>query len=204
MKKVLLLALVLLQQTDVFGITFADIQNNMLTLRHNVFHVLLFGTCVGATTAIVGYALAKLTNYYFSAPAYYHSAKKIGDHANLDGIEKIRSFEDIILVLKNNRVRQWRKYVYSDCYVVDVYHFIQEQLSRLSLAQEYLMLARTKKDCDSAILYVIEQVELLINDLYDYYISMRLICEVHPLFNRHMAIYQERERIAYERQETGP
>lgn len=174
-----------------------------LMSRYNVKDILFFGAAVGATATVAWYALTKLANYYFSAQAYYNSAKKIHDTASIEGIEKIQSFEDIVLVLRNNHVYQWRRYVYSDCYVVDVYHFIQKQLCQLSLAQEYLMFARTKKDCHAALLDGIGLVELSIDNLYDHYMHMRSICERHPLFNRHMAIYQERERITYERQETS-
>lgn len=202
MKIVILFLLIIPCQA--YGLEISNSKNalNNITPRSTTDWILL-GTSAGITSSIVGYFLVQFFQHYFSAQAYYYSAKKIRDNAQLKGIDTIQSFNQIILLLKDNRVRQWRKIAYSDCYVVDTYHFIQEQLRQLSIAQEYLIFARTKKDFDSALLYVIEQVESSINSLYNRYIHLRSICEEHPLFSRHMMIYHQRECIAGE-QATSP
>lgn len=161
---------------------------------------LIFATGMGITSGIAYYTLKQFFTQYFSAQSYYNSAKKIRDTARLDGIEHVKSFEQIIAVIKENQVYRWRQLVYSDCYVVDIYHFIQKQLQQLSIAQEYLITARTKKDFDSPVLYVVEQLEFSINHLHNIYIHLRTICEIHPLFSQHMAIYHQRECAAREQE----
>jgi len=200
MKKLLFLFFIFSYQTNSFGMkNIWNKQNVANHLPNSAVEWLIFGTCIGITSSIFYYTLTQCFNYYFSARSYYNSAKKIRDAGRLDGIEDVQSFEEIIALLKNNSVARWRHIVYSDCYVVDVYHFIQKQLHQLSMAEEYLMTARSKKDFDAALLYVVEQLEYSINHLHDLYVYLRSICEAHPLFSRHMMMYHQRKCTMQER-----
>jgi len=136
---------------------------------------------------------------FFSAEAYYKSAKSTYDSAMLVGIYSVRSFDDLANVFKNN-LRNWTDYLLSDCYVIDTYHFLGVRVTGLKTAQEYIATAYNKSSGDYRMRNIIQELETQINHLLSQYMYLRSLCEYHPLFNQHMLIYREKEKLRLEKE----
>lgn len=159
------------------------------------------GVCAGAVgvLAAAGVGLAKLVASQFTAQAYYNSAKDLYSHTKFVGIYSVGSFDDLVSVVKNN-IRNWDSVILSDCYVVDVYHFIVGKLENLKRAREYVMTGYTRGDCDHMVRNSLQKLERKIDRLHNQYMYLRSLCEFHPLFNQHMFIYREKERMRLEKE----
>jgi|GEM_PF-3857818 len=157
------------------------------------------GAGVVGILGAIGFGVAKLVASQFSAQAYYNSARDIYNRTKFIGIYSVGSFDDLISVIKNN-LRHWDSIILSDCYVVDIYHLIVKKLENLKAAREYVMTAYGKKDCDHTLRSMLQKLEKKIGRLHNQYMDLRSLCEFHPLFNQHMFIYREKERIRLEKE----
>lgn len=157
---------------------------------------------VAGITATVGtmlYGIGKFIGSFFSAKAYYDSARTGYNVANLTGIYSIRSFEDLTNVIKHN-LYYWDHILLSDCYVIEIYHFLGNKLTELNTAQRYVMTAYHKSNNDRVLQDMLESLDRNITQLHNQYMYLRSMCEYHPLFNQHMFIYREKENLRLEKE----
>jgi|GEM_PF-3492895 len=151
------------------------------------------GVVAGAVAAY------KFCEYLFSTESYYRSAQKICDEATLGFSDDVITFDDIVRLLEDKKVRGWRSIIFSDTYVADVFYYAQRTLRKLSFAQEYIAVMRTRKNCDSALSDKLDELDAQIAMLQPFYGKIRSICESHSLFAQHMKIFKKNKRIRAER-----
>jgi hypothetical protein len=149
---------------------------------------------VGAVFAVTRW----VRDTFFSASCYYNSAKKLYKHTTISGIDDARSFDDLIGILENQT--EWDSLLLSDCYLVDVYHFLKQRIENLITAKSYLKTAIQKRDCDTELCMAIKHLQRKVKLLQKALIRSRILCEYHPLFSIHLKIYHEKERLELERQ----